>query len=292
MNVAAVVVTFNRKTMLLETLKALRAQSRRPDRIFLVNNASTDGTREYLEENGVLAWNELEYSELEKNTGGAGGFSHGMTLALDSGCEWVWTMDDDVEPEKNALDKLLEYTEISECINSTKIFTENSEIQYWEQYFDFATCRLIDLKNASFQTGKTWCPVNVACFEGMLVSSDLIRKISTPDPRYFIYHDDTVFGIKASFYTNVIYVRDAVFYKKIYGYGAITPLRCYYMIRNSFMLKREVFSIGLVGTPSRFTNFLFFLNLARLSFSSIRKKTEWPVAKSLLRGWRDGFRGV
>jgi rhamnopyranosyl-N-acetylglucosaminyl-diphospho-decaprenol beta-1,3/1,4-galactofuranosyltransferase len=126
----------------------------------------------------------------------------------------------------------------------------------------------------------------------MLASTRLIKKISPPDPSYFIYHDDTVFGIKASFHTNVIYVRDAIFLKKVYGYGAITPFRCYYMIRNTFRLKREVFDTGLVGSSSKLSNFLFFVNLTVLTLKSIRQKKELDVLKSLFRGWRDGFRGV
>ncbi len=272
MKVAAVVVTFNRKDMLLETLDGLCKQTRSVDRIFLINNASSDGTQQLLEEKGVLEWDNLEYHSLKENTGGAGGFSYGMQVAVDAGYDWVWTMDDDIEPDHKALEKLLEYTDISECMNSRKVFTENGESQYWEQYFDFATCRLIDLKNASFRCGKEWCSVNVACFEGMLASRNLIIKISPPDPDYFIIHDDTVFGIKASFHTNVIYVRDAVFYKKVYGYGAVTPMRCYYMIRNLFKLRREVFDTGLVGERSAFTKFLFFLNLAQY----FNESTECP----------------
>jgi len=176
-------------------------------------------------------------------------------------------------------------------MNSTKVFTKNDETQYWEQYFDFATARLIDLKNASFRNGRDWCAVNVACFEGMLVHRSIIDLIGLPDTGYFIYHDDTVFGIKASFYTNVIYVKRAVFRKKIYGYGAITPMRSYYMIRNTFRLKREVFATGQVGEATRFTNFLFFLNLVSLTVKSLVEKPRIDIAGSLMRGWKDGFLG-
>ncbi|RLA43932.1 MAG: glycosyl transferase, family 2, partial [Gammaproteobacteria bacterium] len=199
MKIAAVVVTFNRKDMLLETLRGLRQQTRKLDRIYLINNASTDGTEELLRSENILDWDNLDYCPLDKNTGGAGGFATGMQLAYDAGYDWIWTMDDDIEPDQNALQELLKYSDISQCMNSTKIFTQNNETQYWEQYFDFATARLIDLKNASFHNGRDWCTVNVACFEGMLVHRNIIDKIGLPEADYFIYHDDTVFGIKASF---------------------------------------------------------------------------------------------
>lgn len=291
MKIAAVVVTFNRKEMLLETLEGLRQQKRKPDRIFVINNASSDGTEELLSSRNILDWGDLEYVALDKNIGGAGGFNKGIQLAYEAGYDWIWTMDDDVEPDDNALEELLKYTGISRCMNSTKIFTENNEPQYWEQYYDFATARLIDLKNTSFRHGRDWCTVNVACFEGMLVHRSLIDEIGLPDEGYFIYHDDTVFGIKASFYTNVIYVRKAIFRKKIYGYGAITPLRTYYMIRNSFRLKREVYATGLVGESSKFTNFLFFLNLFSQTIKALLEKPRLNIAWSLARGWKDGFLG-
>ncbi|MEM6580396.1 MAG: glycosyltransferase family 2 protein [Pseudomonadota bacterium] len=291
MKVAAVVVTFNRKELLVETLRGVRNQTRPLDKILIIDNASTDGTREYLQANQIFEMANVEYIALPENTGGAGGFSHGMRLAAERGYDWIWTMDDDVEPVENCLETLLQYCDLSQCINSTKVFTDNDEIQYWEQYFDYATGRLVDLKNASFANGKPWCCVNVACFEGMLVSRELLNKISPPDPTYFIYHDDTVFGIKASFHTNVIYVRDAVLRKKIYGYGAVTKMRAYYMVRNTFRLKREVFATGLVGESSKFTNMLFFLNVCQLSISALLEKPRVEIFGSLARGWIDGIRG-
>ena len=125
----------------------------------------------------------------------------------------------------------------------------------------------------------------------MLVHRSLIDEIGLPETGYFIYHDDTVFGIKASLYTNVIYVKNAIFRKKIYGYGAITPMRSYYMIRNTIRLKREVFGTGLVGHPSNFTNFLFFLNLVSQTIKALLEKPRLNIAWSLMRGWKDGFLG-
>lgn len=291
MKIAAVVVTYNRGQMLLDTLSGLRKQTRQLDRIFLINNASTDNTHELLQANNIFDWAELEYVLLDRNSGGAGGFRKGILLAYEAGYDWIWTMDDDVEPDENALEALLKYSHISRCMNSTKVFTKNGETQYWEQYYDFATARLIDLKNASFRRGRDWCSVNVACFEGMLAHRSLIDDIGPPDEGYFIYHDDTVFGIKASFVTNVIYVRDAIFRKKVYGYGAVTPMRAYYMIRNTFRLKRQVFATGLVGETSVFSNFLFFQNLLSQTIRAFLEVPRLSVARSLMRGWKDGFLG-
>lgn len=48
--VCAVIVTYNRKELLRECLKAVLGQTRPPDHILVVDNASTDGTLEMLRE--------------------------------------------------------------------------------------------------------------------------------------------------------------------------------------------------------------------------------------------------
>lgn len=50
MNVAAVVVTFNRLEKLKKVLASLDAQTRLPEQLIIVNNASTDDTASYLDE--------------------------------------------------------------------------------------------------------------------------------------------------------------------------------------------------------------------------------------------------
>src|SRR5947207_10072554 len=104
MRVAAVVVTYNRRDLLLEALAAVYAQSRTPDAVIVVDNASTDGTaaavRAYYPA-AVLAG-------LARNTGGAGGFACGMALALADGADLIWLMDDDTVPEPGALAALLD----------------------------------------------------------------------------------------------------------------------------------------------------------------------------------------
>jgi rhamnopyranosyl-N-acetylglucosaminyl-diphospho-decaprenol beta-1,3/1,4-galactofuranosyltransferase len=44
--VCAVIVTYNRKDLLRECLNAVLSQTRPPDHVLVVDNASTDGTPE------------------------------------------------------------------------------------------------------------------------------------------------------------------------------------------------------------------------------------------------------
>ncbi|MBU9136969.1 glycosyltransferase family 2 protein [Burkholderia multivorans] len=111
--IAAVVVTRNRKAMLVESVTRMLAQTHVPDRIFVIDNASTDGTREHLEASGLLRDKRLELVSRDVNDGGAGGFHHGLDLAVGLGYDWIWLMDDDCFPEVDALEQLLRPLDIA-----------------------------------------------------------------------------------------------------------------------------------------------------------------------------------
>ena len=101
--IAAVVVTYNRREMLMECIRHLAQQSAACD-ILVVDNASTDGTGEAVQALDVPG---LRYRNTGANIGGAGGFSFGMRWAVECGYDLVWVMDDDAFPETDALEQLL-----------------------------------------------------------------------------------------------------------------------------------------------------------------------------------------
>src|SRR3954468_16615835 len=103
-SVAVVVVTFNRADLLGRTLDGLAAQTHAPDAVIVVDNASTDHTREVLDAHGGLP---LQRIHLDSNTGGAGGFRAGVESAYDQGFDRIWLMDDDVVPAPDCLTVLL-----------------------------------------------------------------------------------------------------------------------------------------------------------------------------------------
>lgn len=76
--VAVTVVTYNRLNLLKECLQALRRQTIKAD-IIIVNNGSTDGTKEYLDsKEGIFVIH-------QENLGGAGGFYAGTRQAFKAG---------------------------------------------------------------------------------------------------------------------------------------------------------------------------------------------------------------
>lgn len=101
---AAVIVTYNRKAMLQRCLRALCTQTAGVPELWVIDNASTDGTAELVAQLNLPT---MHYYNTGKNLGGAGGFACGIQQAACSGAEYLWIMDDDCLPEPDALQQLL-----------------------------------------------------------------------------------------------------------------------------------------------------------------------------------------
>ena len=107
MSVCAVLLTRNRKDYLKQALDAVRAQTRRPEKVVVVDNASTDDSAEFV----AAAFPEFEVLRLDQNLGSAGGYQQGMKWAFEQGYDALWFLDDDVRPEPDALARLLQTAE-------------------------------------------------------------------------------------------------------------------------------------------------------------------------------------
>ncbi|MGY4615512.1 rhamnopyranosyl-N-acetylglucosaminyl-diphospho-decaprenol beta-1,3/1,4-galactofuranosyltransferase [Bradyrhizobium sp. USDA 4472] len=103
MRIACALVTFNRLELLKGALAAASGQSRTPERIFIINNASTDATRDYLD---ALSDPRVTPIHTSTNLGGAGGFRLAVDLAAANGFDAVWLFDDDGMPDTRALEVL------------------------------------------------------------------------------------------------------------------------------------------------------------------------------------------
>ena len=101
--VAVVIPTFNRLHDLEACLTGVRAQTRAPDLVIVLDNMSTDGTRRAL-----ATMDDVVALLPERNLGAPGGFEAGMQEAFGRDADWVWLLDDDAVPEPAALERMLE----------------------------------------------------------------------------------------------------------------------------------------------------------------------------------------
>jgi len=197
-SVAIVVVTYNRREMLEKTLLACLAQAV-PVHVFVVNNASTDGTREFLD-SFAQSQSQLTVTHLPTNTGGAGGFACGMRQARDAGCEWLWVMDDDVLPTPNGLTTLLAHAvRLGKpcCLYPAKRCADGRLFDF-EYRISRHTLRRWRISSVGKLPDGATLPANSGNFEGAFIHRDVVNKVGLPDPRFFICWDDAFWGLKAA----------------------------------------------------------------------------------------------
>jgi len=238
-SVAVVVVTFNRAELLSGMLDGLAAQTRRPDLVLVVDNASTDETRAVLEARTDLP---LEALHLDVNTGGAGGFHTGLGAAHERGYDRFWLMDDDVVPAPDCLAVLMSHDEAA--LAAVREDLQGNLVEKAATRFDLRDPRAIKPKTAMVETEygtRAAMPElveleNVA-FEGFLVRREVVDAIGLPDASFFIFYDDVDFAVrarKAGF--RIWAVRDAVLVRQLDfdQQHALDGWKGYYMYRNLF----------------------------------------------------------
>lgn len=192
MNIITVIVTFNRKELLIKCIEAVLGQTHLPNTIYIIDNASTDGTEELLKEKGLHYGNingvTIEYVRLPKNSGGAGGFHTGMKLAHEAGCDAVWVMDDDGIPDKDCLKNLLLYLDKYDYLSPLVVDIEN------EQMMSFEGCSVAEFLKREQEGVVDGC---ANPFNGILYSKKLIDIIGYPQKEMFIWGDEINYDNRA-----------------------------------------------------------------------------------------------
>ena len=206
----ALVVTYNRKDDLIVCISRLLEQTVTLDEILIVDNASTDGTYDFLIKNHILNSKDkcidgftskkinetnILYFKENVNTGGAGGFSKGQLLAIERGNHYIWLMDDDGVAEKDTFELLLE------AIGSTSVDIVNPlvvDIDHKDK-LSFGLSPSIknveDAERIKNHEGMIYGLCNP--FNGTLLTSDIINKIGFIKAEMFIWGDESEYFKRA-----------------------------------------------------------------------------------------------
>lgn len=200
--IGVVILTYNRLNLLKITLCKVMAQTHKPLDILVVDNNSTDGTKDYLS-----GRDEFQKLFLDENTGPAGGFYEGIKYyAENTDVDYVWLMDDDFFPFDSCLQILLNNT------NANKI------VYPYVREKDFAT-----------RLKPGWW--------GVLVPMPVVKKVGYPIKELFFWAEDSEYlqtRIMHKFQIPSEWIPSAKgvhFTKRETNYRK--PWRYYYEIRNS-----------------------------------------------------------
>jgi GT2 family glycosyltransferase len=287
LNIAVVVVTYNRKALLVECLAALEAQTHLPNAMFVVDNASTDGTDDFLHNYSSEQFIVIN-ERLVKNSGGAGGFNHGMALAYKAGYDWLWVMDDDTIASPSALEALLDALIFAESnaihplilasrvnwIDGTAHPMNMPRLQgdYWDETYACLEKKMLPIRSSSFVS--------------MLVSAQAVKQFGLPLADYFIWSDDVEYSARILKENKGFVVATSIVEHKTQA--KYTPMdvmdwRMYYAVRNAlWLLKSPAWNKKerLLLIVSNISTWLDYLRLGGFS---------WGTLKSLSKPIFDGI---
>jgi GT2 family glycosyltransferase len=235
--VAAVVVTWNRRELLAEALTAVCNQSRRPEAVVVVDNASTDETPSLVAER----FPEADLVGLPRNLGGAGGFAAGIERALsEHHPDLLWLLDDDTVPQRNALAALLETRERypgprPTVLASRVVWTDGRD-------HPMNTPR----RKPGAQSGEVdrarqvgAAPIRSASFVSIAIDADAVRERGLPIADYFLWNDDFEYTTRLLRGRVGLLCLDSVVVHKTRAFGAtdVDPGdRFFYEVRNKVWL--------------------------------------------------------
>lgn len=249
----AVVVTFNRLAQIGPTVARLLAGP--VTRLIVVDNGSTDGTRELL---ASVEDPRLELILPEANLGGAGGFETGLRrMVAGHDPDWIVVMDDDARPEPGALAAFLAADKGGWDAVAGAVFFPDGRIcdmnrpvlnPFWHPGVFLRTLvgggRGAFHLNDAAMTGADVVPVDGASFVGLFLSRRAVQMAGFPDGRLFLYAEDALYtlgltraGGRIGFAPQIRFEHDCTTFAA--APGRFTPVwKAYYYHRNLLYLYR------------------------------------------------------
>lgn len=203
--VAAVIVTWNKLNdvcLVIEDTTKLDLSGIKLD-IFVVDNASTDGTQAYIEQNYPL----VQVLQTSENLGGSGGFSYGLNFVRELEYDFIWLLDNDVRLDTQSLlpltKTLSNHSEVGLVGSQIRKLDEPNIIQeigaciypkkaHVKTYFGNTQV----VSNEEILLGKPYLTVDMCAAASLLVRREVVQQIGVFE-NYFLHFDDVEWCLRA-----------------------------------------------------------------------------------------------
>ncbi|MCB0472726.1 MAG: glycosyltransferase [Flavobacteriaceae bacterium] len=286
--VLTVIVTYNRLPLLRRCIQHVSVFSNLTD-ILIINNSSVDGTEQYLIDNNIG-------HITQPNGGSSAGWWRGISEAQSRGYEYVWLMDDDGFPDKDALKILLaSFTQNTACVSSV-VVKENipDELVFGMPKLNKKGNPVLFSFKRKYGRGaelkKKGNEYNFAhLFNGALISTAVTNRIGNVNREYFLYGDEVDYFCKLRNAGTVFTQLNALHYHPDVSQRNIEKARVYYFVRNTIILNKLYFDHRLLR--DFFTVGIALLRvLRRNGFLNSLSYLAGKNLKYLFYGIKDGYR--
>ena len=289
LRILTIIVTHNRCELLKRCLDNLREQSKKPTDILVINNGSTDDTSQMLRREGIKS---IE----QENLGAAAGWNKGIKYAIDNNYDYIWTMDDDGYPDKDAFKKLTANIDQSVSCYASILIREDNHSLFVFPYPKLHLNSFIRLftPKRSFsgpadlsKFAKNGLFPYVHFFNACLISVNYIKKIGYVNEKLFIYGDEMDYHLRLKKISKFYTVTSAYHFHPSANKRAFDNKKIYFFIRNSLYLNNEHYKLSLFRNV--FTILIITFRIAqrngtRFIFSLIIGSKNYLFYKAIYRG--------
>jgi GT2 family glycosyltransferase len=187
--VAVVIINYNAGAYLPKTLASLAGQTVAPNRVIVVDNASTDGSAEGLERH----YEGVELIRMPENVGFAAANNAGVQAAAD--CDWVALLNPDAFPQPDWLEQLLGAVQREPCYSffaSRLLLADQPEKidGTGDVYHVSGLAFRRDHGRLSVKAARPQEEVFAPCAAAALYRRDAYLEVGGFDERYFAYLED------------------------------------------------------------------------------------------------------
>ncbi len=247
MRVLAHVHTLNDEAVIEQALEGLRRQTRPADGVIVVDNGSTDRTLDRpFPANVTVVRN-------SRNLGTSGAIVVGLAHAQEHGYDWAWLFDADSVPEPDALENLLAFFEnlpSSEqervCFLACRLINAEGEVRHLPMTFSDST-----INSMALDDDAAAAPCDCYIWTGSLFRTKAVAKIGLPSEDYVLDVAELEYGYRSrqlgftgymvqNSVTSQDVGRPPGFIIRTLRFGPfslrlleLSPIRCYYYVRNT-----------------------------------------------------------
>lgn len=205
-NLDLVIVTYNRLEKLKKALDCYEKQTCSFRNLILVDNCSTDGTREFVDD-----WSKKQSPfpkiviHTQENIGGAGGFYTGQKEAMRLDADWVYVADDDAYAAPDMVEKFYHFIDTHDVSRVSAVcgavYGTDGTLSYGHRsFFKIENKRFVRWNAVDDDYHKDFFEINFLSYVGSFIRVAAMRRVGLVNRNYFIFYDDTEHSLRLKKY--------------------------------------------------------------------------------------------
>lgn len=236
MQIAIVLVHYRQLALTRRCLQTLLAYLQEPFTLYVVDNASTDGSLEIL----IAEFGErVVFLPQVQNLGFGEGCNQGMWRALEAGAEGVLFLNNDTWVSQDILQPLRQASQAygHQALLSGQIYTASGEIWFSGGHYSLMSMRVTHTQQVLTRAQATRFITGCLIF----LPAEICRRLRGFDARYFLYLEDLDLCLRARAegFALICLPDVQVFHAVSASTGGSAGLGLYYQNRNRWLIMRR-----------------------------------------------------